>query len=308
MSGVSESYCATIAIPTRGRPDRLAALLPRVIAQLSSGVEVLIVDDDPAGYAASIAARFRGAPVRVVRSVGGGGLVAARNRCVAEAKGTWLIFLDDDQLPRAGWLAAMLAGRRPGLAAAFGRVACSLEADPPTGLETIARAIFSRELDLAADSDPSAHWPSLGAGNSMFHRPALPGPNPFDPRFARAGGEDLHLLRRMTAKGVALAWLPDAAVDEQVPAERLTPAFLRRRRFVHGQLRVRLEATGGGPARSTKAAAICAAGAAQALLHGAAWAALAATAQPRAQRSAVLFWAGIGKVAWWRRLEGQYAE
>jgi glycosyltransferase involved in cell wall biosynthesis len=74
----------------------LGMALNSVLAQTRPPVEVIVVDDGSTDDSASIAEGF-GAPVRVLRQPNRGESVA-RNRGIAEAVGTHILFLDADDL------------------------------------------------------------------------------------------------------------------------------------------------------------------------------------------------------------------
>ena len=104
----------TIGVLTFKRTDALARLLPQLTAQAAqldadgtTATSVLIVDNDPAGSAAAAAASA-GSPVLYVQETTPG-IAAARARAVTEsAAADLLIFIDDDEWPTRGWLAAMV--------------------------------------------------------------------------------------------------------------------------------------------------------------------------------------------------------
>jgi len=88
-------------LPTRNRPDRLAATL-EALGRLSAaahgpvgGAEVLIVDDASAVPVEPEPVLRNGMPVRVLRRRRREG-AAARNAAAAAARGEWIVMLDDD--------------------------------------------------------------------------------------------------------------------------------------------------------------------------------------------------------------------
>lgn len=91
-------------LPTRNRPDRLAATLG-ALGNLSiaahgpvGGAEVVVVDDASAPAVKLDPALRNGMPLRVVRRARQEG-AAARNAGVREARGQWTVMLDDDSHP-----------------------------------------------------------------------------------------------------------------------------------------------------------------------------------------------------------------
>lgn len=85
----------SVILPTFGRPAFLRDALASVLAQTEKDWEVLVVDDaspEPVELAT-------GDPrVRIVRRQRNGGPAAARNTGLAEARGRYVTFLDDDDL------------------------------------------------------------------------------------------------------------------------------------------------------------------------------------------------------------------
>jgi glycosyltransferase involved in cell wall biosynthesis len=86
----------TIIIPTRNRRRFLHQAVQDALRQADVELEVLIVDDgstDP-GSVRSIEALDR--RIRVIRHDSGRGVASARNTGIANARGAWLAFFDDD--------------------------------------------------------------------------------------------------------------------------------------------------------------------------------------------------------------------
>jgi GT2 family glycosyltransferase len=91
-------------LPTRNRPDRLAATLA-ALGRLSvaahgpaGGAEVLVVDDASAVPVEREPVLRNGMPVRVIRRRRREG-AAARNAAAIAARGEWIVMLDDDSHP-----------------------------------------------------------------------------------------------------------------------------------------------------------------------------------------------------------------
>lgn len=105
----------TVIIPTHGRPDFMRAAVESALGQTSEPGEVVVVSDgsDPRNVEA-----LAGLPVRYVE-VPMGGVAQARNVGVALAEGTWVAFLDDDNLWHPEFLAHVKdhVGSREGVAA-----------------------------------------------------------------------------------------------------------------------------------------------------------------------------------------------
>lgn len=293
----------SIVVPTFRREAYLPPLFAAVGAEqdmIPESVELLLIDNSPEGSARAAAAdapRF----VRYVHEPRTG-VARARNRGVAEARGSHVIFLDDDETPAPGWLAAFAAAARQGAQAAFGVVEPRFDTEPPPLLRAPLDRIFSRRLTVPAGAEVQHLRAYLGSGNSMFARAvlALVDP-PFDPAFD-GGGEDVWLFRHLAEDHqVPMVWCPEARVDEIVPSTRATPAFLRARRFSDGQLRCLVESGQGGLRGAARVVFWMAVGVAQLLGHGL----LALVTRPfspaRSIRHQLAAWGGAGKLLWWRR-------
>jgi len=82
----------SVIVPTRDRPALLAEALASLAAQTLADFECIVVDDGGThGVALPADARFR-----LVRRDWSGGAALARNTGIAEARGRYVAFLDDD--------------------------------------------------------------------------------------------------------------------------------------------------------------------------------------------------------------------
>jgi Glycosyl transferase family 2 len=131
----------------------------------------------------------------VVVAGGGRGPAAARNAGWRACAGKWVVFLDDDVLPEAGWLAALaadLAQAGPETAAVQGRLTVPLPPGRrPTDWERNVRALQDAPW-ITADMAVRRHALRLVGG--------------FDERFPRAYREDADLALRLRRAGLEIAW------------------------------------------------------------------------------------------------------
>src|SRR5688500_17265462 len=95
----------SVVVPTRNRSALLSTTLRSVLTQRGVDFEVLVVDEASTDDTLQVVDRFRDPRIRVIRHATAQGVSAARNRGVAEARGVWIAFLDDDDL----WAPAKLA-------------------------------------------------------------------------------------------------------------------------------------------------------------------------------------------------------
>lgn len=234
--GESEPGTATltIAVLTYRRPDDLAAVLPLLVDQCRSvtprRAEVLVVDNDPAGGAAAVAAGWanRG-PVRYAHEPRPG-IAAARNRALDEAADSArLAFIDDDERPGPGWLADLLRVQEAEeCAGVVGPVVSRFAVDPEPW---IAAGEFFRRRRL-----PTGTSVDVAATNNLLldlARVRAHGVR-FDERFGLSGGEDTLFTRSLVEAGERLVWCDQAVVTDVVPPGRLTRSWVLRRAFSSG--------------------------------------------------------------------------
>ena len=104
----------TVVVCTRNRADRIAVALDSLGRLETDGAfrfDVLVVDngstDDTAAIVERIASGFPVTLRRIFEEQPGVG--RARNRGVAESRGEWIAFFDDDQAADPRWLAELVA-------------------------------------------------------------------------------------------------------------------------------------------------------------------------------------------------------
>jgi hypothetical protein len=269
---VRQPVRVTVAMLTFHRADDLAAAVPLLLAQReevtdpTTEVDVLVVDNDPAGRGAAMVRALQHPHMRAVVEPTPG-IPAARNRALDEcADRDVLVFIDDDERPHEGWLRHLLDTYRS------------------TGADAVAGPVVSR---FSGTLDP---WVAAGA---FFRRRRLPTGSPidvaatnnllldmaavrrtgarFDVRFGLVGvGEDTLFTRSMAQQGARLLWCDEAIVTDVVPAERITRSWVLLRAFSMGDVwsltHVQLRRTAAGRAAArlhaaSRGALRCAAGA-----------------------------------------------
>ena len=228
----------TVAVLTYLRNAYLAELLPALVEQAGSvagraRVRILVVDNDPAGGAERTARAVRPAgadsdgagPEIVYVHEPEPGIVAGRNRALDESgRERLLVFIDDDELPRPGWLAALLDAReRHGCAAVTGPTPPVFETAPDPWVAACG-AFDSWE---AADG---ARVRSADTGNLLLDLGRVRALDlRFDPRYGLTGGEDSLFTRSLTLAGEEIRFAAGAVVDKRVPARRARRDWVLRR-------------------------------------------------------------------------------
>jgi len=273
----------TIAIPTFRRPDDLKRAIGGVLKQVAeqaarepsggtvSDAEVLVIDNDAqcSGRKAALAAAAdAGVAVRAsadeptagdmnVRYVveERPGVAAVRNRALDETtERDLLIFIDDDEEPEPGWLAALVGLQAStGCQAVAGPVIPVYEVEPE---EWVRRGeFFVRKTWPTGTVRPVAASNCLLLDLGFVRRVGLR----FDEAFGATGGEDTLFTRQLCAAGGVIRWCAEARVRDHVPASRLARPWILRRQRSHAatSVRVELALAGGGaqPAIRARAAA-----------------------------------------------------
>ncbi len=296
-----QTFDVSIVITTYRRHVMLGELLEALHPQIEGRpAEIIVVDNCPDATARPVVTQFADPNLRYAHEARSG-VVFARNSGVAEARGTYIIFLDDDEVPVAGWLDTWLAQADGRTDASFGRIVPRLLGQcPPELLKQVERN-FSREMRRPTGSDISDFAAYLGTGNAMFHKARCLGEEePFDLRFNARGGEDVWLIRGLVKQGSRLLWNNEALVEELVPEDRMTLSSLKLRRFNQGQIRCILVFSDGGLSGALRVAIWMLVGAVQFFGFGAAaW--LAGLARPaEAPNLQCTVSGGAGKLLWWR--------
>ncbi|MBB3897244.1 glycosyltransferase family 2 protein [Roseococcus suduntuyensis] len=230
----------SVVVPCHDRMDLLARTLHALAGQrLPGGVawEVVVADNHPDALARPLVEGFAApVPFRHIPATPHRNIAAARNRGVVAARGEFVAFVDDDEAPEEGCLAAHLAAlERTGADASFGPKFPVFEGGAPPDWDPEGE-YFRTDLALPADTrlNPLHWWHAggrgVGTGNSMLRRATcLPGAAPFNETLGRAGGEDTLLFFTLAKEGRHFIWTPGARVVEVNQRGRLTPDYMRAR-------------------------------------------------------------------------------
>ena len=242
------SIDVVVAVLTYRRPDQLRTLLPQLDRQsreleqaFSCRSTILVVDNDPDGSAASLAATVSG--VRYVHEPIPG-IAAGRARAVDEAGGAdVVVFIDDDEEPMPGWLANLVRtwidrGRPAGVA---GRIAPTYDGVMDPWIE--AGGFFRRRRYATGTVVHAASSANLLLDLGSLRDRGLN----FDSRLGLRGGEDTLLTSTLTRNGAPVVWCDEAAVIDHIPPSRMSRRWVLRRAFSHGSVasRTELAFTGG---------------------------------------------------------------
>jgi hypothetical protein len=243
----------SVLMATRNRADLLRATLTHLARQATDGLrwEVVVVDNNGSddGTAAVLAAARAALPL-VVLSEPRPGKNRAMNRALSVARGTLLVFTDDDVEPVPRWLVeyAGAASRWPSNPVFGGPITPRLPPTAPSWLAThpFAVAAFGR-LEPAVVEGPCASQP-FGANYAVRagRMAGLAFREDFGPQGGGAkdlmGGET-ELLQRLFAAGERTVFVPTAGICHLIQPHQTTPEWLFQRAFRHGRTYRRLHRT-----------------------------------------------------------------
>jgi glucosyl-dolichyl phosphate glucuronosyltransferase len=242
------SIWITIAVPTHNRSQLLQATLASIAAlHLPAGVEAecVVVDNRSTDNTSSVVAEFANNSALPTRYVyeGGAGSSYARNRAVEEARGDFILFIDDDAVAEPDWAAELLAEiERRQLDVACGMVLPRWSIEPPRWLGP---SLYVR----LAVHDPARMAVASRAEREMIHNYFSANVGFRRRTFAMFGnfrqdlgvmggnpmsGEDTELFARIISRGGAVGFAPRARVHHMIPPERMRRPYLRRKSYAFG--------------------------------------------------------------------------
>jgi glycosyltransferase involved in cell wall biosynthesis len=227
----------TVAVPTRDRQERLPSALEAIASELGWEDELLVVDNGSTDGTGAVVEAFLGdIPRGKVVSEPAGGISAARNRALREARNPVVCFVDDDVRVQAGWLSALRSawsGSAPNVACIGGPLLPEWQAPRPAWLADYLLYVICA-LDLGGERrrlDQTSRVGYAWGGNmSIRTEPALAlggfdpdrGIRPDDPSDR---GEEEELQRRLARAGFETWYEPAATALHLVPPERLTEDY-----------------------------------------------------------------------------------
>jgi cellulose synthase/poly-beta-1,6-N-acetylglucosamine synthase-like glycosyltransferase len=209
MSIRGQSQAASIIVPAYNAAGRIAACLEALCTQSEEcNAEILVVNDGSKDDTADVVRRFP--TVRLINQANAGP-AAARNRGAFEAKGSILVFTDDDCIPAPDWLKAMLRPfDDPEVVGAKGIYRTQQT-------ELVARFVqleYEDRYRLMAKVDSIDFVDTYSAA---FRRNRFLEMNGFNPEFPIACAEDAELSYRMAERGWKMRFVSDAVVYHSHP-------------------------------------------------------------------------------------------
>jgi len=237
----------TVAVCSYNRAPRLADLLVSLASQATpAGVlwEILVVDNNSSDRTAQVVAQLAaGSPVPIRYLLEPQqGIVPARNRAIDEAAGSYLAFIDDDEVPGPRWLqAAWDALDREGADCAGGAIRVRLPDAAGPGWLGGELLGFLGEVDYR----PEPFWVEslatpVWTGNVAYRRALFSDGLRFDRRYNRegdapGGGEDFIMFRTLLERGARIRYRPDMMIEHLVEPFKLRRSHFLQLHFAAGR-------------------------------------------------------------------------
>jgi GT2 family glycosyltransferase len=204
------SLFLSVVIPTYNRPERLALCL-KALAQVDyprDQYEVVIVDDGSPTDLEPVVAPFREQMTLSLIKQANAGPAKARNVGACHARGSYLVFTDDDCMPAADWLKAFAQQLALTPKAFLG--GHTINALPENLFSTVSQELIDY---LYQYYNEQRQKPQFFASNNIAVAKdlflALGG---FDPSFPNAAAEDRELCDRWLHAGYPMQFVPTAQI------------------------------------------------------------------------------------------------
>jgi glycosyltransferase involved in cell wall biosynthesis len=199
----------SIIIPTFNGASRIGNCVDALLKQtVGRDAEILVVNDGSTDNTADVVARYSG--VRCITQLNSGP-AAARNRGTLEARGTIILFTDDDCVPMSDWLTAMTEPFRDPDVIGVKGIYCTRQKS------LVARFVqieYEDKYRLMAGCPSIDFIDTYSAG---FRRDRFLEMNGYDTSFPLACAEDVELSYRMYARGWTMKFVPTAIVCHSHP-------------------------------------------------------------------------------------------
>ena len=153
------------------------------------------------------------------------GAAAARNAGVAVARGSFVLFTDDDCVPDPRWAGALAAALERDAAAA----GATVTAPPADRMAVASQHVADYLTTTSLDSRGRIRF---AASSNLGCRAEVLRELPFDEGYPASGGEDRDWCARLMGAGHALSFVPDAMV---VHHQELTIASFMRKHAGYGR-------------------------------------------------------------------------
>ncbi|RUS42677.1 glycosyltransferase family 2 protein [Cohnella sp. AR92] len=233
---------ASVAICTHNRAsDVREALLSLAPQRFGDSFEVIVVDNGSTDQTAQTVQEFgrtASFPVHYVYE-GRLGLSVARNRAIREAKGEFILFLDDDAVASPDWIGGIVSvfDKDPKIGCVGGRIEPAWEGEAPDWLPEENRSLYTI-LDYSAEVREMRDSAMPYGANVAFRRSIFDSMAMFREDLGRVGSnllssEESELIERIRGK-YSVYYTPHASVLHKIPRSRMNRKWLLRRIYWQG--------------------------------------------------------------------------
>jgi glycosyltransferase involved in cell wall biosynthesis len=223
--GVASGRTFTVVIPAHNAAGVLSEQLEALCQQdYSGGWDVVVVDNRSTDGTGETAMAFQERlDLRVVRAGGRASAAHARNVGIQAATGTWVVFVDADDVADRGLLSAY--ARMTDRYRIMGGHLDDWDLNDPV--------VASWRFALTAEALPVAleRYPYVLTSNCAFRRDVFGVIGLFDEEL-RYFGEDVDISVRAALAGIDIGWVPDAVVHYR---HRDSLRDLARQQFIWGR-------------------------------------------------------------------------
>ena len=222
----------SICIATYKRPEILRKLLNSIV-ELEGGfnLEIVVTDNDVQKSAEWIVEEFSGLNLNYyIQEVRG--IAAARNRCLENANGDFVAFLDDDEYLTKEWLKRLMQELNEQ------KADCAFGPSQPRFLGSVPKwkkEFYKRKKLKAGTVLKNVRF--VSTANCIMTKECAR--QRFDNTYGLTGGSDLHFFRALLDKGYKLIWCDEAVVYEQISKNRLTLKYLSNHMLKKGFVKAR---------------------------------------------------------------------
>jgi succinoglycan biosynthesis protein ExoM len=223
-----------VCICTYKRPLRLKRLLIEVMNQETAGMfsfSIVVVDNDSEMSAKDVVAEIIDQGNIQIKYCleARQNIPLARNKAIENARGEFVAFIDDDEMPVKEWLLNLYKTCQEYTAdGVLGPIRASFIGVPPAWI------VKSKVFEWPSyPTGTTLHWDQTRMGNTLLRKKLFDRKeNRFRAEFRH--GEDKDLFRRMTAQGHRFIWCNDAPVYELEAPERWRITYHLLRALVRG--------------------------------------------------------------------------
>lgn len=222
----------SVVVCTRNRAESLQNALQSLLHLATHdefSYEIVVVNNNSTDDTSQVVQRVASATTIPVREAieTQPGVVYARNHGIANARGEWIAFFDDDQLADREWLTLLLQlAEDKQCLCVGGSVLLSLPKGEARALSPICRMLLGETVNMDSIQQYTPRQ-TPGAGNMMVHRDVFEKIGLFDAKF-NTRGEDTDLFLRMHHAKIDAWYTPAAIVYHVIPSERLTTDYMLR--------------------------------------------------------------------------------